>query len=473
MRITILLEEGTFLSALPAILLGMTCFGIIMFLLFALISKATGISIRSKGSILGGKGQIMTDPNSLDELGKDIRKVFDKKFKVGERVKNESGNIPYSKLMEKAPVPLQIQESLFVQDFHFNHTKSIIERFNSKVETPIRSYSNQEVPKIREQSFQEDDIPHGAKLFFLAKESTKILEGYKRLDEAGRLEATLFYSAIIFKFYNENSPEGFENMTSVYCASLFADAKLVFKENTSDDSITRFLESRLNFYAQEIQVLKLGSIDDPIKIPGKVYHAFYISPLCFEPEQNYDFGEIMKFTHALKNSLKSIIECMQHFNLHIKIEPPSSQISRINEKKNEDPFSKVFVNISQDQRYSICCLLIFIGGSDEEAGNPQLELKFINKIRNHLEVASNDSLSFMEKHGEKIFDIMITNLKNLSDIQKELLLFTCGELIVCDGKPNDSELKMLLLVFERLGFTEDRIFSSLNKSLNLIKRFLS
>jgi hypothetical protein len=82
------LLDANFFTALPAIVLGIVCMGIVYFLVFGLISKATGKSMGYRGGITY-KGSTLADPDTLDNVAVGIRKVFDKKYKVNKQIQEE------------------------------------------------------------------------------------------------------------------------------------------------------------------------------------------------------------------------------------------------------------------------------------------------------------------------------------------------------------------------------------------------
>lgn len=80
--------DADFFTALPAIIIGMTCMGLLYFLVFGLISKASGKSIGYRGGITYGGGTL-ADPDTLDKVAVNLRKLVDKKFKNKKDVEEE------------------------------------------------------------------------------------------------------------------------------------------------------------------------------------------------------------------------------------------------------------------------------------------------------------------------------------------------------------------------------------------------
>jgi hypothetical protein len=97
------LLDANFFTALPAIILGMICLGVVYFLIFGLISKATGMSIRYRGGITHKGGTVAT-PDGLDLLGSSIRKTFDKKYKAKKQIQEE-----FVSELQKAIEPINSQ----------------------------------------------------------------------------------------------------------------------------------------------------------------------------------------------------------------------------------------------------------------------------------------------------------------------------------------------------------------------------
>ncbi|MBI3509448.1 MAG: hypothetical protein HY064_02210 [Bacteroidetes bacterium] len=93
--------ESSFLSGAGAIFL-LVIFLIVVFgILPALISKISGTSIKTKDSILGGKGNVIATPDTLDDLGKGVRGIFDKKYKIKQEIQRE-----YNAELRKKIAPL-------------------------------------------------------------------------------------------------------------------------------------------------------------------------------------------------------------------------------------------------------------------------------------------------------------------------------------------------------------------------------
>lgn len=93
--------DGTFFTALPSIILGIICFGILYFLIFNLISKATGKSIKMRGGFTY-PSQTVADPDTLDNIGKDVRKFVDKKYRIKKQLEDE-----YSEELQRSVKPLE------------------------------------------------------------------------------------------------------------------------------------------------------------------------------------------------------------------------------------------------------------------------------------------------------------------------------------------------------------------------------
>ena len=68
-------------------LLGITFFGIVLFLGLGLISKLSGRPIKNSGIVSGG--QTIADPEMLDNVGRGLRKLVDKRYKVRKQIEEE------------------------------------------------------------------------------------------------------------------------------------------------------------------------------------------------------------------------------------------------------------------------------------------------------------------------------------------------------------------------------------------------
>jgi len=95
--------DADFFTALPGIILGMICMGVVCFLLFGLMSKATGKSIGYRGG-LTYKGGTLANPDTLDIVGGKLREVVDVKYKNKKQIQRD-----FNEELTKAISPIDIK----------------------------------------------------------------------------------------------------------------------------------------------------------------------------------------------------------------------------------------------------------------------------------------------------------------------------------------------------------------------------
>jgi len=137
-------------------------------------------------------------------------------------------------------------------------------------------------------------------------------------------------------------------------------------------------------------------------------------------------------------------------------------------KKKENPISKVFTDLTSNQKMSVLNLLISIAVCDSGQGDRAKETKFLNTYIDILGVRSDKSMDYLESQGQSR---LISDLKPLSQTLKEFLVIVAFDLINCDGSPNEPELVMLTSLFGQIGINEDKLFEVLKKSQLISKRF--
>lgn len=139
-----------------------------------------------------------------------------------------------------------------------------------------------------------------------------------------------------------------------------------------------------------------------------------------------------------------------------------------NKKKEENPISDMFSDLTTNQKMSVMNLLLTIGVCDGEQGNQDKELQYLNTYVKILDVRSDRSMAYLESYGhERIID----DLKTLSKNQKEFLVVAAWEMITCDGRPNETELQVAGAIFEQIGITEEQFVATIEKTQALMKHF--
>ena len=169
-----------------------------------------------------------------------------------------------------------------IQLFHI-----IQEKFNSiQLQNYIRSVNA---------TFNE-----GHNLFLIAKTGiVELAKAYKVLSDKGKFEVIIFNAITVLSKFRESHPDEYEQAEEDFFIELVNQAK-TYQIDTDPDKLMSFVNSRFRFYSQEIASIYEGEG----YIPGKLYNAFYISPLTKNPEPNSDLGEIMLFFFGLTTMMR-------------------------------------------------------------------------------------------------------------------------------------------------------------------------
>jgi len=135
-------------------------------------------------------------------------------------------------------------------------------------------------------------------------------------------------------------------------------------------------------------------------------------------------------------------------------------------KKEENFDLEIFRTLSQNQKISIINLLFLIARCDGEVSNQPNENKFICSFLSAFKINFNNCMKYFDLGGIKS---MIADLISLSRQQKEYLLLTSYDLMLCDGKVNETEINITIHFFEQLGISEDECFEIIQKTVLLIQ----
>ena len=138
-------------------------------------------------------------------------------------------------------------------------------------------------------------------------------------------------------------------------------------------------------------------------------------------------------------------------------------------QKEENPISDIFKDLNTNQKMSIANLLLTIGVCDGNQGNEEKEIQYLNSYVKILDIRSDRSMTYLKTHGH---ERTIEDLKPLSKSQKEFLVVAAWEMIICDARPNETELQVAINIFGELGISEDEFIGTVEKTQALIKRFM-
>lgn len=139
-----------------------------------------------------------------------------------------------------------------------------------------------------------------------------------------------------------------------------------------------------------------------------------------------------------------------------------------NKKKEENPIGNVLENLTLNQKMSVANLLLSIGVCDREQGNERKEIEYLNSYVKILDVRSDKCLPYLELYGQ---ERIVQDLKVLTKSQKELLVIASWEMIICDAKPNETELQFTVGIFDKIGINEDEFIAIIEKTQALMKHF--
>jgi uncharacterized tellurite resistance protein B-like protein len=139
-----------------------------------------------------------------------------------------------------------------------------------------------------------------------------------------------------------------------------------------------------------------------------------------------------------------------------------------NKKKDKNPISEVFHDLTLNQKMSVMNLLLTIGVCDGEQGNQNKELQYLNTYVKILDVRQDRCMSYLETYGH---ERIISDLKTISQSQKEFLVVAAWEMITCDGRPNETELHVAGNIFDQMGISEEKFVETIQKTQALMKYF--
>lgn len=139
------------------------------------------------------------------------------------------------------------------------------------------------------------------KLFLIAKGGVvELQKEYKNLSDKGKYEALIFNSLLALRFFNEKYPDIYnEEMEGEYHLFLFEQANS-YRINLSPEQLMNFINSRFDFYSDEIDNIYEGDG----YIPNKLFSTFYLNPLISNPVESNDMEETILFFQGLANAMR-------------------------------------------------------------------------------------------------------------------------------------------------------------------------
>lgn len=137
-------------------------------------------------------------------------------------------------------------------------------------------------------------------------------------------------------------------------------------------------------------------------------------------------------------------------------------------KKEENPIAEIYKNLTNNQKMSIINLLNAIAISDSGESIADIEEQFLNTFIDILQVRADNCMAYLNSGGgEKLFN----DLKSLDQKQKEFLLVTVWDMIICDGRPNETELNFAMNAFEKIGISNVKFDEILRETMARAKFF--
>jgi len=139
-----------------------------------------------------------------------------------------------------------------------------------------------------------------------------------------------------------------------------------------------------------------------------------------------------------------------------------------NKKKEENPISNMLSDLSTNQKMSFMNLLLLVGSCDGDQSDQDKELQFLNSYVDMLNVRSDKSMAYLNSYG---YQRIIDDLKTISKSQKEFMIAAAWDMIICDGRPNETEVNFTGAIFEKLGVSKEEFVGTIEKTQAIMKYF--
>lgn len=124
---------------------------------------------------------------------------------------------------------------------------------------------------------------------------------YKPISNEGCFEAIIFNSLIALEKVQINHTSEYHSISSHFFVLLLEEAKNVLI-STNQDTLIDFIDSRYQFFSNELQKLYTSETS----YPNGIYHVFFEKPLNIEPEMSSDLMEILLFYRPLTLMMKYV-----------------------------------------------------------------------------------------------------------------------------------------------------------------------
>lgn len=137
-------------------------------------------------------------------------------------------------------------------------------------------------------------------------------------------------------------------------------------------------------------------------------------------------------------------------------------------KKQNNPITEVFADLTENQKMSILNMLTCIVVSEGGHAIKDKEIEYLNAYVDILGVRNDRSKSYLHAEGS---ERMISDLKKLSKSQLEILAVTCSEIIMCEGRPSNTKITVTAKFFGQLGLQEKEFVAIIENARALKKHF--
>lgn len=130
-------------------------------------------------------------------------------------------------------------------------------------------------------------------------------------------------------------------------------------------------------------------------------------------------------------------------------------------QQGNNPISSIFKDLTINQRMSIMNLLSSIAFCDGLNENQDKVMDYLNTYFRILNVRYDNCMQYHKTSGFlKIFE----DLRNISKEQKEFLVIIAWELMICDGRPGETEIQVTVNIFEKIGISQDNFMEIIKKT---------
>ncbi len=148
------------------------------------------------------------------------------------------------------------------------------------------------------------NISDSDRLFLIAKGGIgELKRAYKDLSDKGKFEVILFNSVTVLRVYRTNHPSNYASIEEGFYIAILNQAK-TYGLAQNPEQLLNFMNSRFQFYSQELENIHEGDG----YIPDKIYSTFYLTPLVKDPEPSWELTEIMMFLMGLARMRKWVYD---------------------------------------------------------------------------------------------------------------------------------------------------------------------